>query len=40
MWKVNYQQSLPMLKAYRENSLKANSEEMRRIRRAARDNKM
>ncbi|KAF2136278.1 uncharacterized protein K452DRAFT_237781 [Aplosporella prunicola CBS 121167] len=40
MWKVNYQQSLPMLKAYRENSLKANSEEMRRIRRAARDNKI
>ncbi|KAI6379382.1 hypothetical protein MCOR25_001971 [Pyricularia grisea] len=38
MWKVNYLQSLPMLKAYRENSLKVDSDEMRRIRRAARDN--
>ncbi|KAK8155217.1 cyanide hydratase [Phyllosticta citrichinensis] len=38
MWKVTYQQSLPMLKKYRENSLAVDSEEMRRIRRAARDN--
>lgn len=40
MWKVTYQQSLPMLKKYRENSLPVNSEEMKRIRRAARDNQM
>jgi cyanide hydratase len=40
MWKVNYQQSLPMLKGYRENSLPMDSEEFRRIRRAARDNQM
>lgn len=40
MWKVNYQQSLPMLKKYRENSLPIDSEEFRRIRRAARDNQM
>lgn len=38
MWKVTYQQSLPLLKSYRENSLPVDSEEMRRIRRAARDN--
>ncbi|KAF4553347.1 Cyanide hydratase [Elsinoe fawcettii] len=40
MWKVTYLQSLPMLKAYRENSLALDSEEMRRIRRAARDNQI
>lgn len=40
MWKVNYQQSLPMLKKYRENSMAVDSEEFRRIRRAARDNQM
>ena len=38
MWKVNYQQSLPLLKAYRENSLPSDSDEMRRIRAAVRDN--
>jgi cyanide hydratase len=37
MWKINYLQSLPMLKRYRENSLSVDSPEMRRIRRAARD---
>ncbi|GKT94663.1 cyanide hydratase [Colletotrichum tofieldiae] len=40
MWKVTYMQSLPMLKKYRENSLRVDSEEMRRIRRAARDNQI
>lgn len=40
MWKVTYQQSLPMLKSYRENSLVIDSEEFKRIRRAARDNQM
>ncbi|EEY18377.1 cyanide hydratase [Verticillium alfalfae VaMs.102] len=40
MWKVTYLQSLPMLKKYRENSLRVDSEEMRRIRRAARDNQV
>lgn len=40
MWKVTYLQSLPMLKKYRENSLPVDSEEMRRIRRAARDNQI
>lgn len=40
MWKINYLQSLPMLKKYRENSLPVDSEEMRRIRRAARDNQI
>ncbi|KAK3351874.1 cyanide hydratase [Neurospora tetraspora] len=40
MWKVNYQQSLPMLKKYRENSMAVDSEEFRRIRRAARDNQI
>lgn len=40
MWKVNYQQSLPLLKKYREHSLAIDSEEFRRIRRAARDNQM
>ena len=38
MWKINYQQSLPFLKAYRENSLPSDSDEMRRIRVAAREN--
>ncbi|KAK7756576.1 hypothetical protein SLS62_001413 [Diatrype stigma] len=38
--KVTYLQSLPMLKKYRENSLAVDSEEMRRIRRAARDNQI
>ena len=38
MWKINYQESLPFIKAYRENSLDSNSEEMRRIRTAARQN--
>ncbi|QSZ34455.1 hypothetical protein DSL72_006049 [Monilinia vaccinii-corymbosi] len=37
-WKINYQQSLPMIKAYRENSLASDSDEMRRIREAAREN--
>ena len=40
MWKVNYLQSLPLLKKYRENSLRVDSEEMRRIRRAARDSQI
>ncbi|KAK8137427.1 hypothetical protein PG984_002920 [Apiospora sp. TS-2023a] len=40
MWKVNYLQSLPMLKKYRENAMAVDSEEMRRIRRAARDNQI
>ncbi|KAF2135813.1 uncharacterized protein K452DRAFT_322835 [Aplosporella prunicola CBS 121167] len=40
IFQLNYQQSLPLLKAYRETSLKANSGEMLRIRRAARDNKI
>lgn len=40
MWKVTYLQSLPMLKRYRENSLRVDSEEMRRIRRAARANQV
>ncbi|KAK8041609.1 cyanide hydratase [Apiospora phragmitis] len=40
MWKVTYLQSLPMLKKYRENSMAVDSEEMRRIRRAARDNQV
>ncbi|RHZ73700.1 hypothetical protein CDV55_107660 [Aspergillus turcosus] len=39
-WKVNYQESLPMIKKYRENSLPSDSEEMRRIRNAARANKI
>ena len=38
MWKINYQQSLPFLKSYRENSLPCDSDEMRRIRTAVRDN--
>ncbi|EFQ25833.1 carbon-nitrogen hydrolase [Colletotrichum graminicola] len=40
MWKVTYLQSLPMLKKYRQNALRVDSEEMRRIRRAARDNQI
>lgn len=40
MWKVNYQESLPLLKKYRENSLPSDSEEMHRIREAARNNKI
>lgn len=40
MWKVNYQESLPLLKKYRENSLASNSLEMMRIREAARQNKI
>ncbi|KAJ5863975.1 uncharacterized protein N7529_005891 [Penicillium soppii] len=39
-WKVTYQESLPLLKKYRENSLASNSDEMRRIREAARANKI
>ena len=37
MWKISYLQSLAMLKRYRENSLRVDSPEMLRIRRAARD---
>ncbi|CAG8949622.1 hypothetical protein HYFRA_00007855 [Hymenoscyphus fraxineus] len=40
MWKVTYQDSLPLLKKYRENSLPSNSPEMQRIRAAARANKI
>lgn len=39
-WKVTYQESLPLLKAYRENSLASDSDEMRQIRAAARTNKI
>ena len=39
-WKVTYQEGLPLLKAYRENSLPSDSPEMQRIRRAARANKV
>lgn len=38
MWRVNYQESLPLLKKYRENSLPSDSPEMHRIRRAAKEN--
>lgn len=38
MWRVNYQESLPLLKKYRENSLPSESPEMHRIRAAAREN--
>lgn len=38
MWKINYQEALPFLKAYRENSLPSDSNEMLRIRNAAREN--
>jgi cyanide hydratase len=37
---VNYQESLPLLKKYRENSLPSDSEEMRCIREAAKNNKI
>ncbi|KAH8805332.1 carbon-nitrogen hydrolase [Xylogone sp. PMI_703] len=40
VWKVNYQESLPLLRKYRENSLRPNSDEMRRIREAAKANKI
>lgn len=35
-WRVNYQDSLPLLKDYFKNSLRPDSEEMNRIRGAAR----
>lgn len=38
MWKVTYQESLPLLKKYRENSLQSDSPEMHRIRAAAKEN--
>lgn len=38
MWRVTYQESLPLLKKYRENSLPSDSPEMHRIRRAANQN--
>lgn len=38
MWRVNYQESLPLLKKYRENSLPSDSPEMHRIRAAAKEN--
>ncbi|MCJ1243727.1 hypothetical protein MMC30_000924 [Trapelia coarctata] len=38
MWKINYQEALPFLKAYRENSLPSDSNEMLRIRNAAHEN--
>jgi len=40
IWTINYQESLPFLKKYRENSLPPDSEEMIRIREAARANKI
>ncbi|KAF7549786.1 hypothetical protein G7046_g8233 [Stylonectria norvegica] len=40
MWKVTYLQSLPLLKKYRESSIAVDSDEMRRIRRAARENQI
>lgn len=40
MWKINYQESLPFIKAYRQNSLPSDSDEMRRIRAAARENQI
>jgi len=36
-WRVNYQDSLPLLKDYHMNSLRPDSDEMRRIRSAARE---
>jgi cyanide hydratase len=39
-WKVNFQDSLPLLKKYRMNSLRSDSDEMQRIRSAARMNKI
>ena len=38
MWRITYQESLPLLKKYRENSLVSDSPEMHRIRKAAKDN--
>jgi cyanide hydratase len=35
-WRVNYQDSLPLLKEYHKNSLRPDSDEMNRIRSAAR----
>lgn len=40
MWKAIYLQSLPMLKKYPDDSLPVDSDEVRRIRRAARDNQI
>ena len=40
MWKINYQESLPFLKSYRQNSLPSDSDQMRRIRAAARENQI
>ncbi len=37
LWNYTYGQNLPFVQKYRENSLAVDSEEMRRIRRAARD---
>ncbi|KAK7417302.1 hypothetical protein QQZ08_011682 [Neonectria magnoliae] len=34
-WRVNYQDSLPLLKEYHQNSIRPDSDEMRRIRAAA-----
>lgn len=34
-WRVNYQDSLPLLKEYHQNSIRPDSDEMRRIRSAA-----
>ncbi|KKA21381.1 Cyanide hydratase [Rasamsonia emersonii CBS 393.64] len=39
-WVLSYQESLPYYKKYRENSLPSDSEEMQRIREAARANKI
>ena len=38
MWKVNYQESLPLLKKYREASLPSDSPQMNSIRAAAKEN--
>ncbi|KAL6786356.1 carbon-nitrogen hydrolase [Trichoderma sp. SZMC 28012] len=38
LWIYSYGQNLPLMQKYRENSLAVDSEEFRRIRRAARDN--
>lgn len=40
MWRVNYQESLPLLKKYRENSLPNDGPEMHRIRAAAKENQI
>ncbi|KAI9675862.1 MAG: hypothetical protein M1822_008871 [Bathelium mastoideum] len=39
-WRVNFQDSLPLLKEYHQNSLRPESEEMNRIRGAARRNQI